>query len=157
MRALWSHRRSPSSCQIGRRVIATRLRACKREPSGRRVEPVGEELHHDEGVAAASRTPADAEAGTLEGALGARVPVERLQVDAAEARRFDDADDQRLHRVGAVAATPVVTLADRDTDFGFTAYGIDVVVHGVADVASVHVLDCEAVPVRARVRQLIAV
>ncbi len=120
------------------------------------VEPGGHEFHDDERVAAAAGAAADAEARFLERPLRARVPVERLQVDAAEARRPEDDAYQGLDGVGAVALAPVVALADRDADLRLAPDGVDVVVHRVADVLPAHVFDREAATVRARVGQFVA-
>ena len=96
-----------------------------------------------EALVAAAGAPAIFEAGGAEGLLGPHVPVERVQVDAPEGRVGEDEIDEQGNGLAAVAAAPVVAVADQHAELGFLRLAVDVVVHHVADVAPVEVLDGE--------------
>ena len=69
--------------------------------------------------------------------MGSDIPVQALQVDSVKAGMTEDIADQCFYSVGAIAFTPIVTVANDNTHFGFASALIDVVISAVANVLAV--------------------
>jgi len=78
------------------------------------AQVAAEDLHEDEVELAAARHAVAAEACLFEAALGAVVPVQRLQVDAVDRQGGEHVAHEGVQHVRAVAAAPVLAQADGD-------------------------------------------
>src|SRR5215211_2466799 len=103
--------------------------------------PLPQRLHPHERMRPPAVVAGLAEAGLHEGALGADVPVERVEVDAAHLLLGEEVDEEGTDDVGAVALVPVALVADGNAQLRLAAALVDVVVHHVADMAAAEVLD----------------